>query len=436
MPYQLLILFAVIALYFLYRMYYVGQLKPGPNADTLGTGSVSDNIYHQLLINASACTFNHDGILLCFEKLHREKLIKENNIPVIFSVESQYNMFDIDLFALDSKSLKHAKRLVKSTLDDPKPIVLTHWIETGEKKFRVGYNAYEKVSGDYNIPGDTEVEFGKITKMIAAQMATGNFTHLIVACTGWNNYQDMSIETYHKWLSYTRNAANEDSMGDRFRPFFIGLTWPSRWPLPLASFFNKANDADELGMTHICALLWKYLIPALRSDGIPVITIGHSFGARVMSRANHSRFMHKGWDMSTQVDLAIEFQGAYPITRFCEKTGSNGGLYTADVPIKKHVMTCSKFDHAIKQAFHSKGYIGNNKSIRKLKRNTTALESFAFGEVDNNGMPIDLTAQKSKILLDAKSIIYEKSSFLVGAHGDVRNRETGRLMWEFIKQIT
>ena len=130
------------------------------------------------------------------------------------------------------------------------------------------------------------------------------------------------------------------------------------------------------------------------------------------------------------------FQGAYPITRFWEETGSNGRLYTADVPVKKHVTTYSKYAHAIKQAIHLKGYIGSNKSIRILQHNATAVQSFAFGEVDDNGIPGIMDGDKPKILLDAKSIIYTKSSFLVGAHGDVRNRETGRLIWEFIKKIT
>jgi len=100
------------------------------------------------------------------------------------------------------------------------------------------------------------------------------------------------------------------------------------------------------------------------------------------------------------------------------------------------VTTYSKYAHAIKQAIHLKGYIGSNKSIRILQHNATAVQSFAFGEVDDNGIPGIMDGDKPKILLDAKSIIYTKSSFLVGAHGDVRNRETGRLIWEFIKKIT
>ncbi len=63
------------------------------------------------------------------------------------------------------------------------------------------------------------------------------------------------------------------------------------------------------------------------------------------------------------------------------------------------------------------------------------MQSFEFGEVDDKGMPVNFTGDKPKILVDAKTIIYEKSSFLVGAHGDVRNRETGRFMWELIKKI-
>lgn len=421
-----------ILLIALYRLYFVGQLKPAPNSNILGTHTVNNNIFHQLLLNDAACTFKHDGIILCFEKVYRNRLIRTSGVPGFFSVEDQYRVFDIDP-ALPFDLTDASKRLIASTLDDSKPIALTHWIETGTEGFNIQYNAYETLDGDYNIPGASIVQYQRIAEFVQSKIASGQYTHLILACTGWNNYQDMSLDTYHQWLSFTKNAAHQDGQGNRFKPLFIGFTWPSRWRLPIFSFFNKANDADELGMTHISALLWKYLAPTLTAHPVPVISIGHSFGARVMSRAIHSRFLRKSTDNSYKIDLAIDFQGAYPASRFCEKNGSNGGLYNFEVPVKKHVMTRSRFDHAIKQALYS-CYIGNSKSATFLQESVAARGSFEFGSVNEHGMPGSFGADKTRLLLDAHSIIHIKSSFLVGAHGDVRNQATGRMIWEFINK--
>jgi len=349
-------------------------------------------------------------------------------------------MFNIDrsLPSFNKNGISDAKHLVGRTLNDPKPIILTHWIETGVRSFNIKYNAYEDIKDlDYDIPGATMGQYEKITELVTEKFASGYYTHLIIGCTGCNNYQHMSMETYNKWLQYTLNAANDDNREQDFKPFFIGLTWPARWITPVLSFFNKANDADEIGMTHMCSLIWKYLLPAVKklNSAIPVVTIGHSFGGRLLSRANHSKFMHNQTTTEDFIDLAIEFQGAYPISRFCEKKGSNGGLYTVQAPIKRHVMTCSKYDHAIKQPIWSHGYIGDSKSIRKLKANATASQEFEFIRLDENGMLIDFRGEKKRVLVDAASIIFESDSFIVGAHSDVKDKEIGRFIWELIKRI-
>ncbi|MBV4360510.1 hypothetical protein [Pinibacter aurantiacus] len=437
----LLIIFLAVILFAVYKLYLAytkSQLLPGPNAERLGTQTVNARIYHQLLLDGSPCTFKHDAFIICFEKAYRNKLQKVNGQEKEFSVTDQYTIFDLDtnLAILDKKGLQDTKDLVKRTLDDPKPIVMTHWIETSEKGYAIRYNAYDHLTNaSYDLPERANTEYESIGELIKDKIDKKEYTHLIIACTGWNNYQDNSLETYHRWLSYIQNAANEDKRGDSFKPFFIGITWASRWPAPAISFFNKANDADELGMTHICTLLWKYILPKLKNT-IPVITIGHSFGARIMSRANHSRFMHTGWDTTTHVDLAIEFQGAYSISRFCEKKGNNGGMYTVDIPVKKHFMTCSRYDHAVKQAIYTKSYIGDNKSIGRLEDNKTASLFFEFNETDSTGQLAHPVQDKPKVLVNAENIIFRISSFLAGAHGDVSNHETGRFMWELIKKYT
>lgn len=226
-----------------------------------------------------------------------------------------------------------------------------------------------------------------------------------------------------------QNAAQDD--GQVCRPFFIGITWSSFWKTPFLSAFNKANDADELGMTHLNYLLWKELLPTLKAanSGVPVVTIGHSFGARLISRMTHSRFLLNATDTSTAVDLEIDWQGAYPVSRYLEPTGNNGGLYTIDAPVKRHVITSSKNDQAVKVPFYS-NYVGNSTSVDVLKSNKSKLNKSAlryeFACVNATGRPYKIPAQ---------SVVFVPASTFVADHNDVRDAEAGSFMWEWLKRI-
>ena len=435
---SIILLAATIALIWLYRIYFAGALPAAPHAELLGTSTKSTSIFHQFLVNpAMLDDFKHDAILLCFEKVNRRKLIVENGRRGYYSVDAQYAAFNIDrnLEQMTAKGLHEATRLVSSTLNDPKPIVLTHWVETTPERHTIRYSAYKSIKGvDYNLPKAGLEQFEAVTTLVKNKLQTGSFTHLVIGCSGWNNYQDHSKSLYADWLSFTKAAAEDDKRGEDYRPLFIGFTWASRWITPGLSFFNKANDADELGMTHISTLLYQYLLPALDNTRVPVITIGHSFGGRVISRANHSRFMQKGVDMSGWIDIEIDFQGAYPVTRFFEKGGSNGGLYTVDVPVKKHYMTCSEYDSAIKKPIWSVGYIGDNLSLTLLPRNPIAKNNFEFTSVDATGRFNSLAHTKPKILVDGKATISKMGSKAAGAHNDVHDEAAGRFIWEILQR--
>ncbi len=435
----LILLFVIAAIYVVYRFYFAGGTKAVENAGILGTGTKSNNIYHQLLVNTTAFQFGHDALILCYEKVYRSKQVVVNGQPQDYSVADQYALFGIDpgLSTFKANGLKDAVGLVKATLNDPKPIMLTHWVEARSGSINLGYSAYKDLKNkDYDLPAACMVAYAEVSELIKQKLQSGKYTHLIMACTGWNNHQDRSLKTYSNWLEQTSAAAVEDNQGENFRPFFVGFTWPSSWITPGLSFFNKANDADELGMTHVNCLLWKNIVPELKKAGIsiPIISIGHSFGARVMSRAVHSRFMLQPVDAKTHINLAIDFQGAYALTRFCEKKGNNGGLYTIDIPVPLHVMTCSKFDHAIKQALWSVGYIGNTSSVASLKKRITT-NDFGYCSLDDTGRLINFPEGKRKISVDAKSIINHISSLLAGAHSDVQDKEAGRFIWEMVKKI-
>jgi len=442
MLYIIVIAIALIVLFvvFLFRYYFVGGLQAAPNSEILGTNTKSTNVFHQFLVNPATQRFKHDGMLLCFEKVKRKRLIVKNGKPGYYSVADQYATFGIDrsLECMRSKGLSClAIRLVKSTLNDPKPLVLTHWVETSETNHTVRYNAYQNIKGtDYDLPKAMLDEYCAVAAHVKSKLQTGNYTHLVIACSGWNNYQDDSTELYENWIKFTKEAAIEEGRGNDFKPFLIGFTWASRWITPVISIFNKANDADELGITHVNALLWKYILPSLSNSNISIITIGHSFGARVISRAGHSRFMQKDIDKSTLIHKAIDFQGAYPNSRFRKKNGSNGRLYTVDIPVRKHFMTYSEFDNALKSAIWSAGYIGNNTSMPKLQNDSSAKNDFEFTSLDNAGRLNAYSGKKIKILVNANAIINAIESKAAGAHNDVQDKEAGQFIWEVLKVTT
>lgn len=139
---------------------------------------------------------------------------------------------------------------------------------------------------------------------LGTKLASGQYTHVIVASMGWNTHELETIQNYNSLIGNLLDAARPDRFkvahSDDFRPLFIGLAWPSAWTFRTGrvaalirgmSVINKGYDADELGMTWYGQLVHVALRQAiaqasLKSTRRPtVVTIGHSYGARALSYA-------------------------------------------------------------------------------------------------------------------------------------------------------
>ncbi|MDG9882447.1 alpha/beta hydrolase [Pseudomonas sp. GD04058] len=197
------------------------------------------------------------------------------------------------------------------------------------------------------------------------------YTHVLIVVMGWNTAQDEAIRNIND-ITGNLMAAAEEARGaqindlatspkpekvskSRFRPLVIGVTWPSFWTNSFTNFFsygNKANDADEIGLSWLNKLINQTVPNALDASGSQarVVAIGHSFGARAMTRALFSSpALDPGSDgPKSRVDLAIGLQGAVSINRFMPGKGIEGAPYRDFAKLgKTHIaLTASQYDGA------------------------------------------------------------------------------------------
>jgi pimeloyl-ACP methyl ester carboxylesterase len=187
------------------------------------------------------------------------------------------------------------------------------------------------------------------------------YSHLLVIVMGWNTPQEEAIRNFNDISRNIQLAAHEPGQGAGFRPLTIGITWPSMWTYSFWNAFsypNKANDADEIGLTWLNLVVNHVLInveqqfPALRT-----VLVGHSFGGRVASRALFSSpalqvvDTHGGrradQEPRTAVDLLVVLEGAVSINRFGMREGREGSPYRDHRPLPAEiVLTSSKNDKA------------------------------------------------------------------------------------------
>jgi len=274
------------------------------------------------------------------------------------------------------------------------------------------------------------------------------FTHVMVMCMGWVNDQEESVLRFRNIREQAKNAAK--AKGDRqFRPLVIGVTWPSGWLTNadsktrrlaghLSSYTNKADDADEVGMRIVCPLVFQQISPAIPKD-VPLIGIGHSFGARVMTRAAYSHPLLKD-NPSGQFDLLISLQGAVSLRRWLPEVSGEGAPYLIKSP-PPHYLTASKHDKANPKAMWSIS-AGSQKALDTARKPEYShrFETPTWRKATATLEP-PVKPGKTPVLIDCQEIVTNGGHDLYGSnmdrsgHNDVLDEDMGRCVYYMIQQI-
>jgi pimeloyl-ACP methyl ester carboxylesterase len=223
---------------------------------------------------------------------------------------------------------------------------------------------------------------------LVAHVNAEHYTHLVIIVMGWNTSQDEAIRNFNDIVGNMVEASQDQQFAARFagageaevaeaqfKPLVVGVTWPSYWnksKLDFVSYFDKADDADELGLTWLNVLVNRTIPLVLAqpqkdksgkptsSHSLRVVLIGHSFGARVAMRALFSgpvltppanlknpQPSDGPAKPSPMVDLAVGLEGAVSVNRFIPSESAEGAPYRDYASIgTKIVLTASKYDHA------------------------------------------------------------------------------------------
>ena len=324
----------------------------------LSTQGRSLAAFHQLAIEDQTINLNHPGYVIAIEKAYRKQIgLDPAYLPTLNSKQ--------DTDSLNKEAFDNKKEYLRAKffLSGLKCTLITHISQTTFQDKPIPhlsqnliYNLYKKDADLTNAYKDSDTALENLKQKIIQDIQTSKpYTHILLFAHGWNTNQQSTLQSVNAQVAQLIKQAPKDKP---FNPLNIIITWPSEWaPLPFEylakalSYPTKANDADEIGLTHANKLLRNVLIPIKKQFNIPLICIGHSFGARLLSRAICSPQKLK--DTATEkispndIDLFIGLQAAFCINRFHKGKGIEGGPYhDYQNYAKKMIFTWSKHDIA------------------------------------------------------------------------------------------
>lgn len=288
-------------------------------------------------------------------------------------------------------------------------------------------------------------QLDRLGRRIRAKLDAGTHTHVVVMAMGWHNDQIESVARYNAILKNLKSAAKPD----RFEPLVVGITWPSAWASAstnylvekaghLASYFNKARDADELGFTIGAWLLHQVVMP--HTGGTPTILIGHSLGARILARSLYSRGHLASPVTEALPDLLLGLQPAMSVRRFLARPDEPEPFaHHATLPTRV-VMTSSEHDSANHVARFVTGarHAGGKYGLATAREHS---DVFATPTWEDLRARPDWTFTAGQItLVDASSIVRsdrERDVWgrPVSAHNDILDLQMGELGWFFISRV-
>lgn len=408
------------------------------------TDSDTTILFHSVLYYPSEISMNFPGFIVGIEKspvdniTHSKKEVITKEIPGSgLSEKSAQNM-------LIDKKLMYISHIVENFGDKYGSNNCAHYnlyaaTDNNSIKFcdpsKINNEKSKYFIDPQNAYGNSWEAIDILKKEVRSRLLKSQnknqYTHVLAITMGWNTDQEEAVRNFNSIVKNIHNAAPEN----KFNPLVIGITWPSLWKnFKGASFGVKANDADEIGLSWLGAILHESLndLPL----NIPLVVIGHSFGARATSvgACIGNAISRNNTELTrNNIDLLINLQGAYSINRFYPEKGFKKIKYPNKcINVKNIILTSSVNDTAMDTAFFAP-MVGDEKSFNEYcTSENNAL--FDCRQANSDGSS-NITQESSHHItyINADNLI-SFNAYLSGgnAHSDIYRAEMGTLLWEII----
>lgn len=386
-----------------------------------------------------------DGYVICIEKRERESIGNPK--------EGYPERFQPSQAAIPDKILKKRNKKFKKVTDDKKPMLVTHITKNDINGHSFIFNPYKnnedpELSYERGYEALRDLQKDIVCQILKANTTGKPYSHLFIMSMGWNNDQTESINRFNTVVGNIHSVAN-DNKNKHFNPLTIGITWPSVWKSlakswfqrvvvgHLGSYFNKSNDSDELGYTILNWFINKQL-PQIKAEcdlneGFPkVVAIGHSLGARILSRAIFSTPHLLEKESNNGVDAYIGLQGAFSANRFIACEGNEAWPYAGFPNLKtKIILTASKHDKAnpVARYVTRAKHVGGKYGLKAAREEPTLFETVVWPDKAKLMDALKIAPEKV-IMIDASEIINDKD-----AHNDILDEEMGELILFVIEHI-
>lgn len=446
------------------------QKKPIPKQSqfyeaecALGTQSSNIEQFHALIHYPFEHSLRFPGMIVGIEK-SADNLVKkgaENAAQKLVPPESREENFLHGIVFGGSKSMfiSHVVESNKDGIGIDVPLYNIYNPET------IKSGREPRPDGLVNCKGEPVVEldaFEKswdavslVKKTLSDRLAEGKYTDVIVISMGWNTNQIEAVQNFNSLVHQIKGAAKSDVA---FNPYVIGITWPSEWfnswvePVVRGiSFINKANDADEVGVGWMRAIIQHGVLEVTqdpRYKSTRVTVLGHSFGARATSMAVcHAGILKAPEDRGftnvepepNSVSWLVGLQGAYSLNRYLPGGAGFYGLSYGDCPlVKHHLLTASENDSVAQvssDVLKTSPFVGQISAWHSMKDGVHS-QMFNFFTADSSGgvKPVEGLASEGKWnYIDASNLVfYNAYGTSAGAHSDIYRAPMGVMLWSFI----
>lgn len=390
-------------------------------------GCACKSNYHELALDRGP-TLGSDGVLVGIEKYK-------------WSCVGQEKGVDLSRFKISDPEDPSSK-LFATVANQTKAMVVTHVLEFKNGERIDNYNPFiANKDAEPNYDQGYE-QLDKLRTRLKAELESGRYTHVVFISMGWHNDQYESIKRYREIIA---EMEKRDS-SHVFRPYVVAITWPSAWGSNsksrviekvghIISYLNKPHDADEIGFTTANYLLHNVILSAVGDvnalgGNIKTVAIGHSMGARLISRAIFSgKYLKEDRSGNTQLDLFVGLEPAFSANRFVQGGGIEGSPYESHGETKtKFLITTSEFDKANPVAFWSE-HLGGKDAFDTVKKRGADYNFYNAAILNDriNGLALE------KLWQSPKRVEFVNCAFIAD-HNDILDDEMGLFLYEIVNR--